>query len=247
MVALVWVILATGLVSLFAFGGIFTLSLKKELFEKILLTLVAFSAGTLMGTTFLHLLPQALEESKSLDVFRVTLIGFAFYLFLEKAFWWHHCHDPDCDQKPFAILNLLGEVSHNFIDGLIIAASFLISVPLGLTTSLVVAFHEIPQEIGDYSILVYAGYSRSKALVLNFAVALTGVVGGLVGLILSGRVEGLVEFLIPFTAGCFLYLAATDLVPEIKKEHQTKSSAATLIVFCLGLLLMYSLTYVSGG
>lgn len=240
---LAWIVFSTGLISLFAFVGILTLPLKKELFEKILLTLVAFSAGTLMGNSFLHLLPEALASNDALPVFIYLLIGFVFYLGLEKVFLWHHCHNLDCDEKPFAVLNLLGEVSHNFIDGLIIAASFFLDIRLGLITSLVVALHEIPQEIGDYSILVYGGFSRFKALRANFAVALTGVAGGVVGFTLSGRVEGLVEFLIPFTAGCFLYLAATDLLPEIKKERSSKNSLLNFAVFVLGILLMYSLTY----
>ena len=136
-------------------------------------------------------------------------------------------------------MNLIGDSIHNFIDGLIIAASFIVSTPLGLTTTLAIAAHEIPQEIGDFGVLIYGGFKKKKALLLNFIVALTIVIGGVIGYFVSQNIEHTVAFLIPFAAGGFIYIAATDLVPEIKKEVDIKKSMATMIVFVCGILLMW--------
>jgi zinc and cadmium transporter len=238
MFELPYIILATIIVSLLSFVGIITLALKGQILNKILLILIGLSAGTLMGGAFIHLLPEAVEGNPGINAFLFVLVGFILFFIIEKVLHWRHCHKGECDVHTFTYMNLIGDSIHNFIDGLIMAASFVISVPLGITTTIAISVHEIPQEIGDFGVLIYGGFSKKKALLLNFLIALTAVVGGIVGYIISSRIENVVLFILPFAAGGFIYIAATDLVPEIKKEMDMKKYMATLIVFILGILIM---------
>jgi len=236
---LAYIILATIIVSLISFVGVVTLALKDKILNKILLILIGLSAGALMGGAFLHLLPEAVEKSTGLDVYLFVLIGFILFFLIEKVLHWRHCHKGECDVHTFHYMNLVGDSIHNFIDGLIMAASFVVSAPLGITTTIAIATHEIPQEIGDFGVLIYGGFSKKKALTLNFLVALTAVIGGVVGYFISSRVENTVLYILPFAAGGFIYIAATDLVPEIRKELDIKKYMATLFVFICGILIMW--------
>lgn len=240
MIQLVYIIITTFLITLIAFVGIFTLALKEKLFNKILLVLVSLSAGALMGGAFLHLLPEAVEkaEGTNIDIFLYVLVGFVLFFLIEKVFHWRHCHKGKCEVHTFHYMNLFGDTIHNFIDGLIIAASFVVSTPLGITTTIAIAAHEIPQEIGDFGVLIYGGFKKKKAIVLNYLVALSIVVGGIVGYFISETVDKAAMYLLPFAAGGFIYIAATDLVPEIKKELNIKKSLATIIVFLVGIFIM---------
>lgn len=239
MFTLGYIIITTFVIALIAFIGIFTLSLKDKVLNKILLILVSLSAGALMGGAFIHLLPESIEKSGDINPFIYVLVGFILFFLIEKVLHWRHCHKGKCDIHTFHYMNLIGDSIHNFIDGLIIAASFIVSIPLGLTTTIAIAAHEIPQEIGDFGVLVYGGFKKKKALLLNFIVALTIVIGGVVGYFVSQKIEQAVVFLIPFAAGGFIYIAATDLVPEIKKEINIEKSMATMLVFICGILLMW--------
>jgi zinc and cadmium transporter len=192
-----------------------------------------------MGGAFLHLIPEAVEKSQGTDIFLFVLVGFILFFVIEKVLHWRHCHKGKCDVHTFTYMNLVGDTIHNFIDGLILAASFVTSVELGLTTTIAIAAHEIPQEIGDFGVLIYGGFKKKKAIILNFIVALTIVIGGLIGYFISKSVESAVTFLLPFAAGGFIYIAATDLIPEIKKELDFKKYMATLIVFIIGILIMW--------
>jgi zinc and cadmium transporter len=236
---LTYIILATIVVSLLSFIGIITLSLKEKKLNKILLFLIGLSAGTLMGGAFLHLLPEAVEGNPRLDVFILVLVGFITFFIIEKVLHWRHCHKGECEVHTFTYMNLIGDSIHNFIDGLIIAASFITSIPLGITTTIAISTHEIPQEIGDFGVLIYGGFSKKKALLLNFLIALTAVLGGLIGYLISSLIEDMVLYILPFAAGGFIYIAATDLIPEIKKELNMKKYMATLLVFILGILIMW--------
>jgi len=238
---LIYVITSTFAIALIAFIGIFTLALKDKILNKILLVLVSLSAGALMGGAFIHLLPEALEkaEGTDFDVFLFVLIGFVLFFLMEKVLHWRHCHKGKCDVHTFHYMNLIGDSIHNFIDGLIISASFAVSAEVGITTSIAIAAHEIPQEIGDFGVLIYGGFKKKKAIVLNFIVALTIVLGGIVGYFISNTAEQSVIFLLPFAAGGFIYIAATDLVPEIKKEINIRKSMATMVVFVCGILIMW--------
>jgi len=225
-------------VSIIAFIGILTLLLKERLFEKILLGFVALSAGALLGGAFLHLIPEAIEQFTSQNIFFYVLVGFALFFLIEKLLHWRHCHKGKCPVHTFAYMNLFGETIHNFVDGLIIAASYIVSIPLGIATTIAVALHEIPQELGDFGVLVYGGFSKVNALILNFIIALTAIIGGIFGYFLSGYVEGYAMFLLPFAAGGFIYISASDLIPEIRKEINLKKSIITFSVFILGILIM---------
>lgn len=247
MISLAYIIITTFVIALIAFVGVFTLAMKEHLLNKILLVLVSLSAGALMGGAFLHLLPEAVESSEGADILSFVLVGFILFFIIEKVLHWRHCHKGKCDVHTFHYMNLIGDSVHNFIDGLIIAASFIVSIPFGITTTVAIAAHEIPQEIGDFGVLIYGGFEKKKAILLNFAVALTVVMGGIVGYIISKRIEQVVVFLIPFAGGGFIYIAATDLIPEIKKEMNIKKSMATILVFMCGILIMWLIKTFFGG
>lgn len=232
---------STLIISLIAFIGIITLAMKEKLLNKTLLILVSFSAGALMGGAFLHLLPEAIEKSMNIEIYLYLLFGFVIFFLIEKVLHWRHCHIPTSKKHPhtFAYMNLIGDTVHNFIDGLIIAVSFVTSIPLGIATTLAIAFHEIPQEIGDFGVLVYGGFNKYRALILNFLIALTVVFGGIVGYFVSTYIEQFTIFLLPLAAGGFIYIASSDLIPEIRKEADTKKSFITFIVFLFGILVMW--------
>jgi zinc and cadmium transporter len=234
----VWIFGSTFLISLIAFVGMVTLFFREALLKKILLALVALSAGALMGGAFLHLLPEAIEKSTEVTMFGWALGGFILFFLIEKVLHWHHCHEVR-HPHTFGYMNLIGDAIHNFTDGLIMAASFIVSVPLGIATTLAIAFHEIPQEIGDFGVLVYSGFRKFRALILNFLVALTVVFGGVVGYIISAYIEQSIVFLLPLAAGGFIYIASSDLIPEIRKIGEIKKSVLTFVVFLAGILLMW--------
>jgi zinc and cadmium transporter len=236
-IILVYILLSTIIISLIAFNGAFTLSSNDALLRKMLLALVALSAGTLIGGAFIHLLPEAAEVSGP-DIVAYALVGFVLFFVIERVLMWHHCHDGICDEHTFSYMNLMGDGIHSVIDGLIIAASFVVSIPLGVAATVAIAFHEIPQEIADFGVLVYAGFSKRKALFMNFGVALATVIGGILGYFIASQATDIANALLPFAAGGFIYIAATDLVPEIKKETALKKSVVTLSIFILGIVLM---------
>lgn len=239
-------IVAVTVTSLLSFVGVLFLAVQKDRLQKILLFLVSFAAGSLLGDVFIHLLPEAVEAygDFGLPVSFAVLTGLMVFFMLEKIICWRHCHIPTSEEHPHpvALMNLVGDGLHNFMDGLIIVGSFASSFPLGLATSLAVVFHEIPQEIGDFGVLVHGGFSRGKALLLNFASAALAILGALVGILLESRVEGLGQWLIPFTAGGFLYIASADLIPELKKETGLKKSAPQFFGLLLGVGVMWGLT-----
>lgn len=235
---LLWIICATTVVSIISLIGVAALSIKKELLDKILLSLIGFAAGGLIGGAFLHLLPEALEHGTE-NTFLYIIIGFSIFFIIERYLYWRHCHAGVCDIHTFAYLNLLGDGLHNFTDGIIIAVSFGISIKFGIITTLAIIFHEIPQEISDFAILVYSGFSRLKALFCNFLCSLTSIAGGLSGYFLSAKIHNLSIFLIPVIAGGFIYIAASDLIPELHKQNDTKRANLSFLTFFLGLLFMF--------
>ncbi len=241
---LLLIIVSTLIISLMSLAGVFALVVKESLLHKILLSLVGFSAGALAGGAFLHLLPEALEELKPGETFLYALAGFTLFFFMERLFYWRHCHEGKCDVHAFTYLNLIGDGFHNFIDGLVIAASFITSVPLGIATSIAVASHEIPQEIGDFGVLVYGGFSKYKALLFNLLSALTAVLGGIIGFYLSSVISGFAPALLPITAGGFIYIAASDLIPELHKEKNNYKANMAFVLFVLGLVFMWGMTQI---
>lgn len=232
------------IVSLLSLAGVLTLTLRRDILKSGLLILISFAAGALLGDAFLHLLPEFVEEQGGFPISAsLGLLGgvIAFFV-LEKVLHWHHSHIAAEEVlHPVAITNLIGDALHNFVDGAIIAGAFLTSTKLGLATTLAVAFHEIPQEIGDFGILVHAGLKPRRALFLNFITALAAVVGGVATLVAASFVEGLETALIPITAGGFVYIASTDLIPELHKEPEAGKSLLQLAALIIGVMLMWSL------
>jgi len=233
-------ILLAFLISLFSLIGMATLAIKEKVLRKILLMLVGLSAGGLIGGAFFHLLPEALDSDlDTTAVFAFTIIGFLLFFLLEKFLFWRHCHKGKCEIHTFTYLNLIGDGIHNFIDGLVIIAAFLVDIRLGLVTTLAIALHEIPQEIGDFGVLVYGGFSKIKALIYNFVAALTVVGGVALGYLVGKEIQLTVPFLLSFAAGGFIYIAATDLIPKIRLEKKLSKSLLSFGVFLLGILLMF--------
>lgn len=242
---LIYILIATFAISIISFIGVLTLFLRKDLLDKILLILVALSAGALIGGAFLHLLPEAIEkvgldEGAILKVFLFVLFGFSVFFILEQFISWHHHHDcVSCEKvASFSYLILISDAVHNFIDGFVIAASFIIALPVGIITVLAVALHEIPQELGDFGVLIYGGMKRSKALFFNFLTGLVAVIGGIAGFFLSTKIGDSIVYLLPFAAGNFIYIASSDLIPEIKHKGNIKKSITYFFVFLLGIFLM---------
>jgi zinc and cadmium transporter len=249
--SLLSIVAATVVASLFSLGGIYTLSLKENTLHRILLVLVAFSAGSILGAAYFDLLPEALELVEESVVFIYITAGFTAFFFLERFIYWYHGHGHEADLSAevrdrinvpgFAYLNLIGDAVHNFIDGMIIAASFLAGFPVGLATTVAVIFHELPQEMGDYGILLYAGFTRRRALLLNFAVALTVVLGGISAVFFIEAIEALSGLLIALSTGGFIYLASSELIPELHKEKSPAKSVVQFLVFLLGIAVIWSL------
>ncbi len=234
-------------VSLLSFVGVLFIAIKEEKLKKILLFLVSFAAGGLLGDSFIHLLPEAIKESGfTLGVSLAVLVGLLLFFVLEKFICWRHCHIPTSKSHPHPVvfMNLIGDGFHNFIDGAVISASFLTTIPLGIATTLAVVLHEIPQEIGDFGVLLHGGLSKTKALIFNFASALTAVVGAILVLILGERIVGVSQLLIPFTAGGFIYIAGSDLIPELHKETNLAKSFLQMVGLILGIGVMLVLLLV---
>lgn len=229
--------------------GILTLPMKEEDLRRILLYFVSFSAGGLFGDVFIHLIPEAVREvGFRLDISLYILFGIISSFIVEKLLQWRHCHIPTSAEHPhpFAYMNLFGDAVHNFIDGAVVAGSYIVSFPLGVATTLAVIFHEIPQEIGDFGVLVYGGFKRSKALLFNFLSATTAILGALLSLSLGFRFENFNMFLIPFAAGNFIYIAGSDLIPELHKETSLSKSLMQLLAFIFGVLVLLSLAFLQG-
>ena len=245
MTILIQILVATFIVSAIAFIGVLTFFLKQELLNKALLVLVSFSAGGLIGGAFLHLIPEAIEEAgASLNIFLYLLLGFCLFFVLEQFLRWRHEHTMAHGAEPFAHMILLSDGVHNFIDGLIIAASFIVSYPVGIATTLAVAFHEIPQELGDFGVLVYGGFGRIRALTFNYISAIAAILGGITGYFAASLMHSSILYLLPFAAGNFIYIAAADLIPEIKHRTDLRWSIIHFCVFLAGIGIMLAVKYI---
>jgi zinc and cadmium transporter len=244
--ALAWIIVATVINSLIAFVGIFSLWCRENTLKRMILILVAFSAGALLGGAFLHLTAEALGTLETNSVFLLLITGFSVFFLIEKFLKWHHCHEGKCDVHPFTYLILFGDGIHNFIDGLIIAASFLVNPAFGIITTIMIISHEFPQELGDFGVLIYGGMEKKKALVYNFISQMTSIAGGIIGFFISS-LGGFQEFLLPFAAGGFIYIAASDLIPELHKESDKRKSILVFGFFIVGVLFMLLIKLVFGG
>lgn len=236
---MVYALISTTIVSLLSLLGALFLLLKKHTFEKLITLTLALSSGVLLGSAFLDLLPESLHLLPNL-AFPLTLLGIIFFFSLEKLITWHHHVEGDHhnEEKAVAYLSLIGDGIHNFGDGAIIGAAFLISTPIGITTTLAVFAHEIPHELSDFTILIHGGFSYGKALWFNFLSALTAVAGTIIVLSLAWVFIELNQYLLPFAAGNFIYIAASDLIPELHKKSRLGSSLLQVMLLTLGIVLM---------
>lgn len=229
------------LVSIVSLVGVITLPVGKEKHEFLLLLLVSFSVGGLFGDAFIHLIPEAFNElGANHNTSLLIILGIFSFFVLEKFLCWRHCHIPTSDEHPhhLATINIVGDAFHNFIDGVIIGASYQVSFVIGLSTTLAVILHEIPQEIGDFGILLYSGMTRGKALFFNFVAASTSIAGTLISLFFGARFNDYSIYFIPFAAGGFIYLAGSDLIPELKKESVLHRSIIQFLAIMMGVLIM---------
>ncbi len=245
----VWVYttVSVAIVSLFSFIGILALFLSRAKLKNILLFFVSFAAGALLGDVFFHILPEIVEEvGFNYQVSSFILGGILLFFILEKVIHWRHCHEPTSESHPhhLATLNLIGDGLHNFFDGLIIGGSYLVSLPLGIATTLAVIFHEIPQEIGDFSVLLYAGIRPKRALFYNFLSGLLALVGALLILIFNQQFSQPEIWLLPITGGGFLYIAVADLIPELHREVLPRRSLLQLFCIILGMGVMVWLLFI---
>ena len=240
---LIYSLLSTLVVSSISLLGLFLIFIKVKNLEKITLFLVSFAVGGLLGDAFIHLIPESFENFSPTIASVFLLSGILIFFIMEKILRWHHCHEVDCHQeeKHVITLNLVGDSVHNYIDGALIAASFQLSTFVGLTTTLAVILHEIPQEIGDFGIFIHHGVSVKKTVIYNFVSALTSFLGVFTIFLFNYDFS---SYVIPITAGGFIYLALTDLTPELHRHDPKISTALTQLIFILlGLSLMFSLLF----
>jgi zinc and cadmium transporter len=236
-----WILLSGLLMSAIALVGSLTLLLQPTTLERVVKPLVAFAAGSLLGGAFFHMLPAAATETRDLSlVFLWAMIGFGVFFALEQFLHWHHCHRASAECKePLTYLVLLGDGIHNFLGGLGVAGVFLIDIRLGMTAWLAAAAHEVPQELGDFGVLIHGGWSRERALFFNFVSGLTFLLGALVTYVASNAID--VAFLIPFAAGNFIYIGASDLVPEVNKHDSLAANAIHFLAFGAGVALLWAI------
>ncbi len=235
-----WILLATLAVSVLSLIGAASFLLRGKTLKKIIPALVALAAGSLLGGSFFHLIPEAYEND--FPAIGITIVsGFLLFFLIERYLHWHHHEEKCVHDHSLGYLVLFGDALHNLIDGMIIAAAFLVDIPFGITTTLIVMAHEIPQEIGDLGILLHSGFSKRKALLMNFLTALTAIIGAVVAYFFSSGSELFAQILIPLAAGGFIYIAASDLIPEMHRENN--HVLLSFLFFILGLSLMYALTF----
>lgn len=232
------VLIATIAVSVVSLTGVFFISVKEVLMKRIVMVLVAFASGSLIGGAFFHLIPESLAANSDWS-FLIIVIGILSFLVLEKFLCWRHCHEDVCEVHSFVYLNLIGDGIHNFLDGMIIAGSFLVSTEMGIITTAVILFHEVPQELGDFGVLIYGGFTRKRALLFNFLSALTAVVGGMFAYFFSTYIYDLRSLLLPFAAGGFIYIALVDLIPELHKRRKPKESWLQFAFIFLGIAVLW--------
>lgn len=235
---LLLIILSGVAMSAIALVGSVTLLLTEAMLQRIILPLVAFAAGSLIGGAFFHMIPAALAATGApLTTFGWVMGGFVTFFALEQFLHYHHCHRATAAcRQPLTYLVLIGDGLHNFLGGLAVGSALLADARLGAVTWLAAAAHEVPQELGDFGVLVHGGWAKRRALLFNVLSASTFLLGSVLAYLLSFRLD--VTFLLPFAAGNFLYIGASDLVPEVNRHHALGTNAVLFLSFAGGVLLL---------
>jgi zinc and cadmium transporter len=238
--------IALGLSLLGSLGGLFLAALLLLFHERVRVRLVpwlvSYAVGVLLGVSLLDLLPMALTTLVAQRVFGTLLAGILTFFVLEKLVLWRHCHTHECEvHGTTAPLVLLGDAFHNFVDGAVIASAVLTSVPLGVSTAVAVAAHEIPQEVGDFAILLSNGYSRTRALWLNVASGASGVAGAILAFVLIERLPTLLPYCLALAASSFLYVAMSDLIPDLHRGRIDALAFRQVILIAAGVMTVLSL------
>jgi zinc and cadmium transporter len=234
--------------SIFSLAGGVILLFKPNFLKKTASYFISFAAGVLLSVSFLDLLPHAIEEAKNGQIFTFSLLAASFFFILEKGFagFHHHAHEEYDRKKVTNLLVLIGDSLHNFIDGIVIGISFLTNIPLGIVTSLAVAAHEIPQEIADFSIFLSSGMKPAKAFFLNLFSALFTVFGAFFSFFYAKSVVSFKPQLIAAAAGMFIYIACSDLIPQLHHEKEKKKIVKQTLAFVLGILIIYLVSLYHG-
>ena len=232
-------------VSLLSLLGILFFLVEEKFIRSILLYLVSFSTGAILGDVFIHILPDMAKSENFSGQSLVILLGILVSFTIEKIIHWRHCHllpgEHEHHHHAFGIMSIFGESVHNFIDGIVIAASFLASLPIGISTTLAVVFHEIPHEIGNFAVLLHSGFRKGRALLMNLLAASTAILGAVLVLLASSSLTSLTSSLLPFAAGNLLYIAGSDLIPELHKHTKLHEGLFQLLAMVLGMGFMYVL------
>lgn len=234
---LLWIIVFSLLGSVGAAAGAALLLLFPQTIQKALVpALISYAAGVLLGAAFLGMIPTALSRADAEPVLATVLLGLVLFFVLEKFVMWRHCHDEKCPVHGQAgPLILIGDAFHNFVDGVVIAAAFLVSMPLGIATSVAVIAHEVPQEVGDFAILMDSGYSRSRAFWLNTLSASATLPGALAGYFWLGKMEHAIAYILALSAASFVYIALADLVPTLHRRTKPWQSVVQLALLVAGI------------
>ena len=241
-------IISVIIVSLITIIAAIPIYLKKKISQKHLVILLSISVGSLLGSVFIHFIPQIYKHEHKLESALFIILGFVVFFILEKLIHWHHskkCEKGECGHGHayhLAPLNLIGDGIHNFLDGMVIAGSYIVSIPLGIAATTSIIFHELPQEIADFGILIYSGMNKTKALLFNFLSGLTAILRTILGLFLAGKSGSYSEFIIPFAAGNFLYIAASNLVPELHRHCKLWDTVAHIIAIAFGVSIMVAVS-----
>ena len=231
------------LISLISLVGIVTIMIGVKRLDRIIPLLISFAVGGLFGDAFIHLLPEAFEKAPTPALTSLyVILGILLFFVLERFLHWHHEHRARAVNPvhPVAYIILVSDGVHNLLDGLIIGASYLVSIPIGVATTVAVALHEIPQEQGDFGILVNAGFTPRRALEMNFLSAGLALVGVVLSLSLGPSLGDYTVFMLPFTAGGFIYIAGSDLIPELHAERELPGSLAqfAMLVAAIGMMFL---------
>jgi zinc and cadmium transporter len=243
---LAWIVISGVAMSAIALVGSVAVFLPAGVFVRVVRPLVALAAGSLLGGATFVMLPEAIDElGNDLTPWVWFAGGFVTFFLLEQFLQWHHCHQPVAEHRPLGHLILIADGLHNFLGGMAVAAAFLVSTSVGLVTWLAAAAHEVPQELGDFGILIHSGWSRRAALMYNVLSAATFIVGGLVAYMLSDSID--VEVLLPFAAGNFVYIAAADLIPELRYEGGPGERLGLMASFGAGLGILLGIAIAIGG